>query len=301
MLITHEYTRTPADVQVPRSVADWFENKVLDGRKRVFSEVVEVTPDLARLMLRGNEHNRNVNSSHVGRLAADIKDGKWDLNGESIKISPTGQLCDGQHRLHAVIQSNMPIRTVVTFGIDYETRLTTDQGKVKGIADYLSMSMDVKNAAIVSSAARILLAERQGLKDHGGNLITKTKIRGEYEKNRKDIDSAASFVVSNYAGRLFGGPSVLTAAMVILKRISPSADDFMQKLMKGNDLSDGDAILHARERFMRDPRMKMGDRIVLLRKAFDAWMEGREVRRIMVKTRIDAGRKAPKGKPGRQS
>lgn len=285
---------------VHKDTGDWFTERVQRSRSGVFSEVVKLTPDLARLLLAGNKKNRVVNNNHVMRLASDMKGGKWALNGEAIIISKDGYLCTGQHRCHAVIVADVPIMTVMTFGVDYDSRTTNDQGMVKTVANYLSMGdAPVANAAICASAARILLIRRLGV--DGGSSITKTRIQAEYFANQKAIDTAAAFITGHGVSRVLGGPSMLTAAIVVLRRISPSADDFMLKLIKGNDLSAGDPILVARERFMKEGGMRQSDRMLLIEKAFDAWLDNRKIERIQIKKRIDAGKKLPKGKPGRKS
>lgn len=293
--------QSSAPVQtVSKSIADWFTDKIERSRNGVFSEVVTLTPDLARLLLVGNKHNRVINNNHVQRIAEDIKAGKWYLNGEAIIVSPEGFLCTGQHRCHAVILSDTPVQTVMTFGVAYDTRFSNDQGLNKTVANYLSMRGEpVLNASICASAARILLIRRLGM-DSGAH-ITKTRIQAEYDANKKAIDNAASFFASRKVGRIFGGPSMMTAALVLLRRIGPAADDFMARLVDGNDLSAGDPILIARDRFIKDTRMRQGERMMLIEKAFDAWCEGRKITQFQVKRRIDAGRKTVNGKPGRKS
>ena len=298
MLDVANHTATDSGGQPPvvsKTAADWFHYSVIRSRREVFSEVVEVTPEIARLFLGGNDANRAVTISHVAKLAADITDGRWDLNGESIKIARDGRLADGQHRCHAVIMADTPIRTVVTFGVDYESRVTTDQGKAKSVGDYLAMSHGTTNANNAAAAARILLAHRLGIRSDTGSgknsPITKTRIYAEYEAHQRDIDSAVSSLAAHGTSRVLGGPSTLAAALVLLRRKSPAADDFIDKFVKGHNLSDGDPILAARDRLIREPHMRVAERLTLLTKAFDAWLEGRELSRIAVKTRKDKGGK----------
>jgi hypothetical protein len=282
--------------KVSKSVADWFQDNVVKSRSGLFSMTTTLTPEMARLLLGGNESNRTISNAHVQRLVSDIKDGAWALNGESIKISGDGRLADGQHRCHAVILADKPIATVVTFGVDYDLRTTTDQGKTKTVGDYLSMESNTKSASTVAATARLLLAHRLGVRYLGAvkSIITKTRIRQEYYDNQKSIDAAVAFSVSNVSARAFGGQSFIAAAMVILSRKSPNAEDFILQFIKGNDLKSGDPILVARERFIREPRMVMYERITLIIKAFDAWLDGREVTRIQIKGRYAIGNKKAK-------
>lgn len=271
---------------VSKTAADWFHYTVIRSRREVFSEVVEVTPEIAHLFLGGNEANRSVTQSHVNKLAADMTEGRWDLNGESIKIARDGRLADGQHRLYAVVQSNTPIRTVVTFGVDYDSRITTDQGKAKAVGDYLAMSHGTKNAHNAAAVSRFLLMHRLGVKSGGGNSpVTKTRIYAEYEAHKTDIDSAVTFMANRQTARVLGGVSTIAAVLVLLRRKHPSADDFIEKFIKGTELTDNDPILVARDRLIRTPNMRLGDKITLLTKAFDAWLEGRGVTKFIVKAR----------------
>jgi len=274
---------------VSKTAADWFHYSVIRSRSGIFSEVVDVTPEIAQILLYGNEKNRHIVGSHVARLSADIVGGRWDLNGESIKVARDGRLADGQHRCLAVIETGIPIRTIVTFGVDYGSRVTTDQVRVKTVGDYLSMSHGTTNANNAAAAARLLLATRLGLRgDAGmggkGNSITKTRIFAEYEEHQKEIDNANSTLGEYRTTRVLGGLSTLIAALVLLRRISPSADDFILKFIKGHDLSAGDPILAARDRMLRE-KMTATDRITLLTKAFDAWLAGRTATKFIVKSR----------------
>lgn len=109
MLNTIENTKgkpvmqTPTDAgeqkrTVPKVVADWFHDSVIRGRKEVFTDVVTLTPDMARLLLAANHENRVINKRAIQTYVDDIKSGRWALNGESIKVATDGSLNDGQQR-----------------------------------------------------------------------------------------------------------------------------------------------------------------------------------------------------------
>jgi hypothetical protein len=56
---------------------------------RMIANVETFTPELATEVLRAQnpDKNRNLNMAHVHKLAADIKAGRWMLNGETIKFN----------------------------------------------------------------------------------------------------------------------------------------------------------------------------------------------------------------------
>ena len=78
--------------------------------RRMKTEVVKINPTLALEMLGDNEHNRKVTQSRVNEYASEMKNGMWLLNGETIIMSETGKLLDGQHRLLGLIPHLLPRR-----------------------------------------------------------------------------------------------------------------------------------------------------------------------------------------------
>ena len=75
----------------------------------VKARMCALTPELATKLLARNTHNRTISSSRIRQYAADMAAGNWAFNGEAIKVSEGGQILDGQHRLRAVIESDVTI------------------------------------------------------------------------------------------------------------------------------------------------------------------------------------------------
>lgn len=81
-------------------------------------DIVLITPELAEELLRKNTENfRSLDVARVEVYAKAMRAGKWELNGESIKISHDEVLLDGQTRLHAIVRSGVSVRSVVISGI----------------------------------------------------------------------------------------------------------------------------------------------------------------------------------------
>jgi len=83
--------------------------------------------------------NRPVKDAHVEWLAGMMKAGKWRLNGEAIILDEDGKLLDGQHRLWAVISSQVTIETWVTRGVSRDFFPTIDTGATRTTADVLGI------------------------------------------------------------------------------------------------------------------------------------------------------------------
>lgn len=102
-----------------------------------------ITPAVAEKYLQSNIFNRRVKHPVVLQYANDMKNGRWKNDtAELIKISKSGVVLDGQHRLHGVIKANTPIWFHLAKGLEDEVfdvldtgsaRNATDTFKVKGI------------------------------------------------------------------------------------------------------------------------------------------------------------------------
>ena len=122
--------------------------------------VVEmITPSSASVYLTKNTRNRAIKKFHVAKLAKDMKNGDWSLNGQTIVFDGNGQLIDGQHRLAACVLSGVPFMSYVIHGVhDARAFTTTDVGRVRGASDMATYmgGMTATVAKDCVAAARII-------------------------------------------------------------------------------------------------------------------------------------------------
>ena len=85
---------------------------------KIIVKLVTVTPDMAFEMLEKNTRNRKVDEKRVRQYAKDMKSSRWALNGSTIVIAEDGTLLDGQHRLWAVIEANVPVQLLIVYNAD---------------------------------------------------------------------------------------------------------------------------------------------------------------------------------------
>lgn len=93
------------------------------------AEIKRITPEMAREMLEHNGQNRRINSNTVMRYAHLMKTNQWHSNGESISIDENGNLVNGQHRLLACIEANVPFCCVVVYGVKKQDSFVFDSGQ----------------------------------------------------------------------------------------------------------------------------------------------------------------------------
>lgn len=86
----------------------------------ITSEVMDITPAIAKQMLEKNTNNpRNgpISRAVVKSYADDILHDRWQLNGEAIVFDEDGRLVNGQHRLCGVIMAKKAVKMLVVKGV----------------------------------------------------------------------------------------------------------------------------------------------------------------------------------------
>lgn len=114
-----------------------------------------VTPELARSLLELNTANRPVSRREVERLKAIIASGQWLYNGESIKISQSGRLLDGQHRLLAIAEGGVSAELRIETGLADNVFTTLDQGRKRTGGDVLAVRGVLRYNATATAAATL--------------------------------------------------------------------------------------------------------------------------------------------------
>lgn len=237
--------------------ATWLTSQIAKGRTGTHACMVKLTPELASEILDRNFDNRNINQLRVGVYASDITEGRWAANGESIIISRDGLLNDGQHRCAAVVQANKSIDTLIVFGVDRETRMTTNMGKVKGAGDFAAMD-GLPNANVLAAMSRLAIAFETG-SAYGGNTASTPRVL-EYIHTNKDALIPSMHFATRYAGKLSHMVSATPVAFchyVCAKINQPAADEFFTQVCLGEMLQSGDPAFVTRARMLQLGKARM--------------------------------------------
>jgi hypothetical protein len=206
------------------------------------SKVSTITPEIARKLLENNPVNRPINNRLVQAIAASIRSGQYVLNGESIIISKTNRLLDGQHRLTAVVEANIPIQSMVVIGVDDESWQTIDSGRSRSVADVLGAS-GFQNYALMAGAARILLNYARGHDFNAtrGNQITNSDVL-DFCQGRVGLIDAVSFSANLCREQRLLAPSAV-AALIYLTAVASSermiAKIFFERATTMRDIPSG--------------------------------------------------------------
>lgn len=246
----------PKSKKIEAGTVHWFNECVERGKREVFSEVVTISPGLAAEMLKRNPDNRNIKPTKSQHFATDMMKGNWAFNGEPIIVSRDGLLNDGQHRLNAMIEANVALPMIVTFGVSRESRITVDQGSARSAGDYLSMDgyHYAKNAA---TAAKFIIAfERSGGRGLSlRNEVTNAEVVARV-KSDEGITASAAYAhkyLKDY--RQLVSYSVMAACHYLLSDIHPvEAEAFLTQVATGENIKRGDPAFAVRSAFLSEKR-----------------------------------------------
>jgi hypothetical protein len=139
----------------------WLAPHLKRGKTERFSFDALITPDIARAMLAFNVGNRPVTASRVAEHVKRLRNGSFILTHQGIAFSSGGVLNDGQHRLTAISEADIPARVNVTFGCNREEFSVVDQGKHRGVADLLAIR-GMKYYAVAAAIANALYSVQFG-------------------------------------------------------------------------------------------------------------------------------------------
>jgi hypothetical protein len=194
--------------------------------------VLDITPEIAQQILEErNSNNRNKRPAKIKRFSADMSAGLWTVTGDTIKFGDTGELQDGQNRLRACLNSGVPFRTHVAFGIDPAAFKVLDSGAGRNGTDTFVVA-GVRSAEVVSRAVRWLMIFENPRIDRGLSVPNATLFEYHQQRVNKDMLQEAIRLAKLVRRTLPTGS--LAAMFYLFARKDPAmAKIFAQDLEKG--------------------------------------------------------------------
>lgn len=146
-----------------------------DSARNVTACVETIGVARAKELLARVANNRPINLNTVKKYSNELKNGRWKLNGETFIIGTGGEFLEGQHRAHAVVETGIPLTTIVVYGIDPEAFDTINTGRSRKPADVIGIAgcniTGISRAAeIVAGALRLSHVIERRLVATGGGL-----------------------------------------------------------------------------------------------------------------------------------
>ena len=222
---------------------------------KIVVKLVTVTPDMALEMLEKNTMNRNIDEKRVRQYAKDMKGGRWQMNGTTIVFSDDGTLLDGQHRLWAVVEADIPIQLLIVYNADKDSIVTLDIGKTRTASNI----MQIERSAHSVTAA--MLTKLLWLHDFiDGNLspatcrmeVSNDSLRTFYNERKDMIEYAAT--IAERGGHHFVKSHMALALCVIGCHTAhrDKVKTFFETLKTGSNIGMKHPIMTLRNRLLEN-------------------------------------------------
>src|SRR3954452_22938515 len=104
-------------------------------------------------MLAANTSNRPLSKATVRSFAEAMRRGDWLVTHQGIAFDTAGVLVDGQHRLAAIVEADLPVELTVFTEVDPDTFDVLDTGKRRNAADVLAIEGE-KSTTLLAAMVR---------------------------------------------------------------------------------------------------------------------------------------------------
>ena len=246
------------------------------------SKIQTVTPKKAAEWLEANTTNRPISRSVVRGFAEAMQRGEWVVTHQGIAFDVEGLLIDGQHRLAAIVEADVPVDLTVFSDVADGTFDVLDTGKRRNAADVLAIEGE-KSATMLAAMVRTvwLFENRPDLNWSGGAAaVTNHQVVQTLQSHPKlrnflslgEQVAAATGMIKSAAG----------AASYLVEQANKRGhlDDWYEGIIDGTGLIKSDPRLLFRRVMFQGARKQIGqplrrrdtrEHVALYIKGFNAW------------------------------
>ena len=230
------------------------------------TEVIRITPEMALDMLCKNSSNRKIRQSRVKYYAEQMRAGNWHLTGQGITFAKDGTLLDGQHRLHAIVECELPQEMLVIYDADKVS--TYDCGLKRSIADQLQLAgANYANSVMSNNGLAMvklyMCIEQCGTVTHALRDFSADDIMDWIDAHREEAEYFTSFLYTQNSKTSLTGTrrAIIYATMWAIYNLNVgfTKEDVVRVahlIRDGLATDDGDApIIGFRNQIIAKPRM----------------------------------------------
>ena len=255
----------------------------MDKHSQPTVRVAEVTPAMASSLLTSNIGNRTVRKNRVANYATQMRRGQWKLTGDPIRISRTGRLLDGQHRLLAIVEAGVPVETLIIEGLDDEVFTVIDSGLGRSPSDALTFA-GIGSASHIAPVVRILIGIENELNIYNTeamSLVTRQDIVDYTEANIDLLRWAVN--LGQKVDKTVNGIRTSWAVFAVLGASATSVEqveEFLTPVIDGAGLTAGDPRLALRNWLARQRQWHNNstkDNIGTFIRAYNNFLSGKPI------------------------
>ena len=245
-----------------------------------------ISPDISEEMLERNNSNRHVSASVINKYSRDMLAGRWLLNGQTIKVSSSGKLLDGQHRLEAAKKAKRSFPAIIVEGLAEETFGSLDIGHRRSMSDILRERGE-SNTIVLASSLRWLWMVKNEVVLAANSSPTNGELLSILEES-PEIRQSLRHVTP--IGKIMGTGIAAALHYTFSKIDFAKADEFFSRIIDGVQLAESSPIYHLRERLIRTRsshrvRLAEAERVALTIKAWNAFRENRPMQLLAWRNR----------------
>lgn len=257
-------------------------------KSKLSVEYEEITPADAEEILEANtENNRNIKFAQVDKYARDMMAGRWEDNGETIKIDSNGRLIDGQHRMRAVLESGTSIHFWIARGLPPESIHTVDVGVSRKYGDQLKIAGHTNTLQLGAFLRRAFLWDR-GMRTTKGTMAPSNVELDDYLANNEDLVTLAMARAADCAKyfKPLTASVAATAFFLFARKDMDKAHEFFDKLIDPANIDSGHPVLRLRNRMYNSTRkLSPDEKLALTCRAWNHFRSGESVETIVIAAR----------------
>ena len=210
--------------------------------------VLEVTPNVAKLLLSVSVGNRVMSNSVIQKYAKYMKNGEWREKRSELMMLFSIFLANGHHRLHAVIVANVTVRMIVELDAEKIDMRIVDDFYARSIPAQATLETGRRFSGPLTNAVKFLWLFNQGITiSKWRKLSSRERVKyvfdaqvliDEYNKYDQYFDEAERYM--NSIKMQFPKQHVFGYAFAILHQIDHAkAQEFFDRLKDGQNISGG--------------------------------------------------------------
>jgi len=226
--------------------------------KSVLVSVVTIGPAEAKVILEHmSKDQRKLSPAKVREWAKEMTTGRWKVSNDAlVYLSSADEWVNGQHRLHAIIESGTEQDFIVLATEDASIIRVLDGGKARWVSDVLRMQGCNTYSKDIAGVGYWLLSYDRGLLTSGGTnmgaggtggggisikkLVTRQDRIEFCEKNAKRLTEIITYVrplTDKYGSHLTPTMAYTLFAIIAKADGDDKARDYVTGIITGDDMS----------------------------------------------------------------
>ena len=183
--------------------------------------------------------------------------GNWVFDGQPIRMTESGTVLDGQHRLSAIVLSETSQEFLVVSGIKSDAFKVMDTGKNRSSGDVLGIK-GYEHSTNLSSIAKLIISHNNNLNGGRGNdKISNTDVLDFIEKNENlMVLLKGSQKYYKEFQRVLPLSQIVFYRYIFSKKDVVASDDFWSKVCFGLGLEDKSPTKALRNLLIKDKLSK---------------------------------------------